>query len=79
MQPVDCKHEGHGEKIRAEGREMCSSLEVFQILCPEILPSFKITLTLDNTRISEKNLRNCTVFTILQKQENLDHTKDLLQ
>ena len=36
---------------------------------PDTLPSLKITLTLENRRISEMNLSNGAEFTVLQKSE----------
>lgn len=40
----------------AQGREVCSGLELLQILPPDALPSPKVTLILGNNKISETSL-----------------------
>lgn len=47
--PEDCRHNGHA-------RWTSSSLELWFILSPNTLPSWRIILTLSNNRISKKSL-----------------------
>lgn len=50
-----------------EGWEVCTGLELFQILLLETLPSYKITLTLGNNRLHETHVRNSPVLLVFQK------------
>lgn len=58
---------GAGGASGAEGREVCSGLELTRVLPLEELPSGIIALTLGNNRISEMSLGNISVFVVLQK------------
>ena len=62
-----------------KGREVCSSQELAQNVPQDTLPSFTITLTLDNSRISKMSLSNGPVFMVLQKLESLNQTNNSLQ
>ena len=48
-------------------------------LCLDALPSYKITLTLGNSRPAERSPGNDPVFMVLQKPETLNQTNDWLQ
>lgn len=55
------------ESLRAadtEGIELYSNLELSQNLSPDVLPSYKITLILGNTRIAEMSLSDDPVFMV---------------
>ena len=55
---------------------MYCSLELVQVLPPNILLNHKITLTLDNNGISETSLSNNPAFMVFQKPETLNQTRD---
>ena len=58
---------------------MCSSQELAQNVPQDTLPSFTITLTLDNSRIYKIILSNGPVFMGIQKLESLNQTNNSLQ
>lgn len=68
--PAGYKHKGQpsGAAYIMGGEVFCSQ-ELLQILLLDTLPSRKITLTLDNYRISKMILSDGPVFMVLQKPE----------
>lgn len=56
-----------------------SDLEHLRMLPLDALPSQKISLTLGNNRISERNPIDSPVFMVHQKPETLNQTNDSLQ
>lgn len=56
-----------------EGREVCSSLELMQILHLDVLFSSKITMTLGNSNLPKTSLKNDLV--LLYFKRNLEPDK----
>lgn len=74
--PAGYKHKGQPK--RASGAacimdgEVCGSLELAQNLPLDTMPSYKITLTLDNCRISKMSLSDGPVFMGASETRNLE-------
>ncbi|XP_025293012.1 adhesion G protein-coupled receptor A3 [Canis lupus familiaris] len=77
--PPGCKHDGRprgaGRAGAAEGKVVCSSLELAQVLPPDTLPNRTVTLILSNNKISE--LKNGS-FSGLSLLERLDLRNNLI-
>ncbi|EDL99907.1 G protein-coupled receptor 125 (predicted), isoform CRA_b [Rattus norvegicus] len=77
--PAGCKHDGRargtGRAAGAEGKVVCSSLELAQVLPPDTLPNRTVTLILSNNKISE--LKNGS-FSGLSLLERLDLRNNLI-
>lgn len=66
VQPGEAQGSSH------QGREVCDRQELAQNLTLDAILGRNITLTLGNSRISEMNLSNGSVFMVLQKPEALN-------
>ncbi|XP_045330346.1 adhesion G protein-coupled receptor A3 isoform X2 [Leopardus geoffroyi] len=78
--PPGCKHDGRPRGAgraagAAEGKVVCSSLELAQVLPPDTLPNRTVTLILSNNKISE--LKNGS-FSGLSLLERLDLRNNLI-
>ncbi|XP_058156355.1 adhesion G protein-coupled receptor A3 isoform X1 [Dasypus novemcinctus] len=78
--PAGCKHDGRPRGAgrvagAAEGKVVCSSLELAQVLPPDTLPNRTVTLILSNNKISE--LKNGS-FSGLSLLERLDLRNNLI-
>lgn len=78
--PAGCKHDGRPRGSgraagAAEGKVVCSSLELAQVLPPDTLPNRTVTLILSNNKISE--LKNGS-FSGLSLLERLDLRNNLI-
>uniref|UniRef100_A0A9L0JW07 Adhesion G protein-coupled receptor A3 n=1 Tax=Equus asinus TaxID=9793 RepID=A0A9L0JW07_EQUAS len=78
--PPGCKHDGRPRGASraagaAEGKVVCSSLELAQVLPPDTLPNRTVTLILSNNKISE--LKNGS-FSGLSLLERLDLRNNLI-
>nr|BAC25436.1 unnamed protein product [Mus musculus] len=78
--PAGCKHDGRARgtcraAAAAEGKVVCSSLELAQVLPPDTLPNRTVTLILSNNKISE--LKNGS-FSGLSLLERLDLRNNLI-
>ncbi|XP_032489131.1 adhesion G protein-coupled receptor A3 isoform X4 [Phocoena sinus] len=78
--PLGCKHDGRPRGAgraagAAEGKVVCSSLELAQVLPPDTLPNRTVTLILSNNKISE--LKNGS-FSGLSLLERLDLRNNLI-
>ncbi|XP_060044257.1 adhesion G protein-coupled receptor A3 isoform X3 [Erinaceus europaeus] len=74
--PPGCKYDGRPRGSgRAEGKVVCSSLELTQVLPPDALPNRTVTLILSNNKISE--LKNGS-FSGLSLLERLDLRNNLI-
>ncbi|XP_075400595.1 adhesion G protein-coupled receptor A3 isoform X2 [Tenrec ecaudatus] len=78
--PPGCKHDGRPRGAgraagAAEGKVVCSSLELAQVLPPDALPNRTVTLILSNNKISE--LKNGS-FSGLSLLERLDLRNNLI-
>ncbi|XP_036186036.1 adhesion G protein-coupled receptor A3 isoform X2 [Myotis myotis] len=78
--PPGCKHDGRPRVAgraagAAEGKVVCSSLELAQVLPPDTLPNRTVTLILSNNKISE--LKNGS-FSGLSLLERLDLRNNLI-
>ncbi|XP_077877261.1 adhesion G protein-coupled receptor A3 isoform X2 [Ictidomys tridecemlineatus] len=78
--PPGCKHDGRPRGTgraagAAEGKVVCSSLELAQVLPPDTLPNRTVTLILSNNKISE--LKNGS-FSGLSLLERLDLRNNLI-
>ncbi|XP_072476468.1 adhesion G protein-coupled receptor A3 isoform X2 [Notamacropus eugenii] len=77
--PPGCKHDGRpkgaGKPPAAEGKVVCSSLDLAQVLPPDTLPNRTVTLILSNNKISE--LKNGS-FSGLSLLERLDLRNNLI-
>ncbi|XP_045429631.1 adhesion G protein-coupled receptor A3 isoform X2 [Pipistrellus kuhlii] len=78
--PPGCKHDGRPRVASrapgaAEGKVVCSSLELAQVLPPDTLPNRTVTLILSNNKISE--LKNGS-FSGLSLLERLDLRNNLI-